>query len=82
MRSRAKLRAEQFYRFLGVYLQVGGTSYVTTKEHIAYCGRYVRPYNAILGHSLYDLGHETGNEVVHVLTCSYSQTNPNIAREA
>ena len=45
------------------------TSDVTPKKTLQW--PHVHPRNAILGHSLYDLGQEAGNYVFYALACSY-----------
>ncbi len=46
------------------YRQDGESSDVTTNRNFAYIGPHLRLRNAILGHSLYDLGQGTGNKVI------------------
>ena len=51
--------------------QAAETSDVTAK--VCTLRPHIHPRNAILGHSLYDLGQQTGNrnKVFDALTCSY-----------
>ncbi len=49
--------------------QAWETSYVKRHHERKIC--ILRPHVYTSGHSLYDLGQETGNEVFYALTCSY-----------